>query len=89
MFKMIFGRNGLAGRRSLETRRIGIKGMTGKDSALTIRKALLTKTGVREVYINREEGVATVSFDPTQTDIPALNDVILRKGYFPSEIAEE
>ena len=49
----------------------------------TIKKALLTKSGVREVYINRQAGVATVSFDPAQTYFPALSDVIMRKGYFP------
>jgi copper chaperone CopZ len=81
MFKLIFGKSRLGLGRPLETGRISVNGMTGKASAKTIKKALLTKTGVREVYINREEGVVTVSFDPTLTNIPALNDVILRKGY--------
>jgi len=81
MFKILekaFSR-GLA----VETHRIRIKGMTCKQCERTIKKALLTKNGVREVYINRQEGIATVSFDPAQTDVAALSDVILRKGYFP------
>lgn len=85
MFKLMFGKNQMGGR-PLETRRIGVKGINDKASGLTIKKALLTKTGVREVYINREEGVVTVSFDPSQTDVPALNEVILRKGYIASAI---
>ncbi len=76
------------GGNALEKRRIGIKGMAGKAHELTIKKALLSKAGVREVYINREEGVVTVSFDPTQTDDASLHEVIMRKGFFP-EPAEE
>ena len=67
----------------LETQRIGIKGMRDKRSERTIKKALLTKNGVREVYINRTSGIATVSFDPNQTSVPALSEVILRKGFIP------
>lgn len=75
------------GRRTGQTveTRIGIKGMTGKKCERTIKKALLTKSGVREVYINRETGVATVMYDPAQTDIPQLTQVIFRKGYIPGE----
>jgi copper chaperone CopZ len=86
MLKFILGRKEPGGRRSLETRRIGVKGMSDKAQALTVKKALLTKSGVREVYINRDEGVVTVSFDPTQTGVPELSDVILRKGYFPNPL---
>ena len=88
----MFGRffTGRRGRgHALETRRIGIKGMTCKRCERTIKKALLTKSGVREVYIDRESGVATVSFDPAQTDVPALNEVILRKGYVPGQPEEK
>ena len=81
----VLGRSGHA----LETRRIRIKGMTDKRCERTIKKALLTKSGVREVYINRQEGTATVSFDPTRTDVESLSDVILRKGYFPGGAVEE
>ncbi len=75
--------------RVLETRRIGIKGMTCNRCAKTIKKALLTKNGVREVYIDREAGVASVTFDAAKADLPTLFQIIQRKGYFPSEIADE
>lgn len=85
MFKLNFGRKGLSGN-ALETRRIRVKGMAGKAHEVTIKKALFSKAGVREVYINREEGVVTVLFDPTLTDAAALNEMILRKGFFPSPV---
>jgi hypothetical protein len=87
MFKLIFGRNRTGGK-SLETRRIGIKGMAGKANEVTVKKALLSKAGVREVYINRDEGVVSVSFDPAMTDVDSLNEVILRKGFFPVPVEE-
>ena len=88
MFKTLF--SGSRGRwlHSLETTRIGVKGMTTKHCERTVKKALLSKNGVREVYVNRVTGVATVSFDPTLTDIPSLTQVILRKGYFPAPVEE-
>ena len=84
----IFGRGLRRSGHPLETQRIRIKGMTCKNCERTVKKALLTKSGVREVYINRQEGIATVSFDPVQTNLNALNDVILRKGYFPGVVEE-
>jgi copper chaperone CopZ len=87
MFKLIFGKNRMGSGR-VETRRLGVKGMSGKASGKTIKKALLTKTGVREVYVNRDDGIITVSFDPALTNVPALNEVILRKGYIISAIED-
>ena len=71
-----------------ETHRIGIKGMTCKRCERTVKKALLTKSGVKEVFVNREEGIATVTFDPAKTSVPALYEVILRKGYAPQAVEE-
>lgn len=71
-----------------ETHRIGIKGMTCKRCERTIKKALLTKSGVKQVFVNREEGIATVTFDPAKTNVPALHQVILRKGYTPQAVEE-
>jgi copper chaperone CopZ len=68
----------------LETARINVKGMNSRKCEQTVKKALLTKNGVREVYLSRDNGVAVVVFDAGQTDIPTLHQVILRKGYIPS-----
>lgn len=72
----------------LVTARIGIKGMTCKRCVRTVKKALLTKTGVKHVMIDLKSGVATVDYDANQTDVPALHQIIVRKGYFPGVAAE-
>jgi copper chaperone CopZ len=87
MFKNIFKSFGRRQSHILETKEIGIKGMTCGRCVKTVKKALLTKNGVKEVYITLETGVASVTYDPTLTDIPALHQIILRKGYFPAPVA--
>jgi copper chaperone CopZ len=72
----------------LVTERIGIKGMTCRHCVQTIKKALLTKTGVKHVMIDLKNGVATVTYDSNQTDVPSLHQIIVRKGYFPGPVAE-
>jgi copper chaperone CopZ len=72
----------------LESARIAIKGMTCKNCVQTIKKALLTKAGVKQVYIDLKSGIASVTYDPAQTNVPTLYDIIVRKGYFPAEAAE-
>ena len=65
--------------------RIGIKGMTCKNCVRTIRKALLTRPGVKHVLIDLKTGVASVTYDSNQVDVPALHQIfIVRKGYFPT-----
>jgi copper chaperone CopZ len=74
------------------TARMGIKGMTCKRCVRTIKKALLTKTGVKHVLIDLKSGMASVTYDSKQTDVPALQQIITRKGYFPDaavEVAQE
>lgn len=72
----------------LETARFKIKGMTCRNCERTIKKALLTKNGVKEVYLSRDTGMASVTYDAAQTDVPELFEVILRKGYFPGAAEE-
>ena len=72
----------------LITKEIEIKGMTCNRCVKTIKKALLTKNGVKEVSIDRENGMASVTYDPSLTDIPTLHQIILRKGYFPVPAVE-
>lgn len=73
---------------ALESARIAVKGMTCKKCVVTVKKALLTKAGVKQVFIDLKTGIASVTFDPAQTNIPTLYDIILRKGYFPAEATE-
>ncbi len=67
----------------LETRAIGIVGMTCDNCVRKVEKALRNQEGVREVRVDRAAGVATVTFDTKRTDIPALHDALLRSGYQP------
>ena len=70
------------------TVRIGIKGMTCKNCVRTIKKALFTRPGVKHVMIDLKTGIATVTYDAKQVDVPMLHQIILRKGYFPEAVAE-
>ena len=85
MFKSIFNFRRERQTGILETKQIGIKGMTCRRCVQTIKKALLTKSGVKEVNINLETGMATVTYDSTLIDLPVLHEIILRKGYFPDK----
>jgi len=67
--------------------RRGFVAWTGERDG-RVRKALLTKAGVKQVYIDLKAGIASVTYDPAQTNIPMLHDIILRKGYFPGEAVE-
>ncbi len=71
----------------LETREIGIEGMTCDHCVRRVEKALRSNPGVKEVSVDRATARATVTFDATQTDIPALHDALRRSGYPPSPLA--
>jgi copper chaperone len=73
---------------TLATTRISIKGMTCKNCVRTIKKALFTRPGVKRVLIDLKTGIASVTYDSNQTDVPTLHQIIVRKGYFPSVAAE-
>jgi len=40
------------------------------------------------VRVNRGTRLATVTFDTTKTNIPALHDILLSHGYHPTRFAE-
>ncbi len=71
----------------LETRDIGIRGMTCDNCVRKVEKALRGKPGVKEVKVDRQAARATVTFDTTQTDIPALHDALLQSGYEPAPVS--
>lgn len=71
-----------------ETHSFGIDGMTCDNCVKTISKALKRVNGVKDVSIDREGATATVTFDTTKADMPALHDAVLAAGYKPvAEIA--
>ncbi len=71
----------------LETREIGIYGMTCDNCVRKVEKALRSNAGVKDVKVDRVAARATVTFDTTQTDMPALQDALLKSGYQPRATA--
>ena len=72
--------NGMA----METRKIGIEGMSCQKCAQRIETALGKLRGVKEVHVDLEGGTATVVFDHREIHLPDLHDALLRAGYQPS-----
>ncbi|MGN6644117.1 MAG: heavy-metal-associated domain-containing protein [Verrucomicrobiota bacterium] len=68
----------------LETREIGILGMTCDKCVMRVEKALRGVDGVKEVRVDRPAALASVTFDTVKTNIPALHDALLKSGYKPS-----
>lgn len=72
----------------LETVDLGIAGMTCAKCVRTIEKAFRGKDGVRAISIDRESGIARITFDPKKTHIPELHDILLQSGYHPTRTAD-
>lgn len=68
----------------LETKTIGIQGMTCQHCVQTVERALRGAQGVKDVSVDLAGAQATVTFDTRQTDIPRLHDTLLAKGYHPT-----
>ena len=67
-----------------ETRILGIEGMTCDNCVKTLTKALKRVNGVKDVAVDRENARASITFDSTKTDMPAIHEAILRSGYKPT-----
>jgi copper chaperone CopZ len=68
----------------LETKVIGISGMTCDKCVQTIERAFRNHRGVKEVQVNRADATAKITYDKRQTDLPALHETLLRSGYKPT-----
>ena len=67
-----------------ETRVLGIEGMTCDNCVKTLTKALKGMTGVKDVQVDRASARASITFDSTKTNMPAIHEAILRSGYKPT-----
>jgi copper chaperone CopZ len=67
----------------LETKTIGIAGMTCDKCVKKIEKAFARHAGVKEIQINVENATATITFDTRQTNMAELHETLLRSGYKP------
>lgn len=71
-----------------ETHDIGVQGITCDHCVRKVEKALRSKRGVKEVRVDRATARARVTFDSTETDIPALYAALLQSGYTPAPAPE-
>ncbi|MGV3774484.1 MAG: heavy-metal-associated domain-containing protein [Verrucomicrobiales bacterium] len=69
-----------------ETRSFGIEGMTCDNCVKTVTKTLKKINGVKDVSVDREAAAATVTYDTTKTDMPALHEALLQSGYKPARL---
>jgi copper chaperone CopZ len=66
---------------SLETRDLVIAGMGCDNCVRKLEKALRAKDGVKAVTVDGIAGRATVTFDRSRTNIPELQQVVIKSGY--------
>jgi copper chaperone CopZ len=72
--------------RVTDTARIGISGMTCDNCVRKVEEALRAVRGIKEVKVDRAAAVATVTYDNSVVDLPAMHDALLKSGYKPSPI---
>ena len=77
------------GMNTMVTKQIAIEGMTCDNCVHTVERAFRGHRGVKNVQVDRQNAIATVTFDSTQTDIPELHDTLLKAGYRPTRTAAE
>jgi copper chaperone len=71
----------------LETRTIGIEGMTCDRCVQKVEQALRGAKGVKEVRVDRNSATAKVTFDSRLTHFPELHERLLASGYKPTRSA--
>jgi copper chaperone CopZ len=68
-----------------ETHTIGIDGMTCEQCVKRLTRGLKSVSGIKDVKVDLNDATATVTYDTTKTDIPAIHDAILAAGYKPTK----
>src|SRR3990167_4995398 len=71
-------RAGVAGARRVE---LPVSGLTCHNCVQAVERALRAVPGVRTATVNLAEGRAVVEYDPEQTGLPALREVVKAAGY--------
>ena len=70
-----------------ETKAIAIEGMTCDNCVKNVTRGLQGVNGVKSVEVDRQNPRATVTYDTTKTDIPALIDALKKSGYHARSFA--
>ena len=60
--------------------------LVGHD--LEVESALRNLQGIKEVKVDRDSATATVTFDNSRVDVPAMHDALLKSGYKPVPFTE-
>ena len=71
----------------METRVIGIEGMTCDQCVKKVEQALRGARGVKDVRVDRGKATASVTFDSRVTHFPDLHERLLASGYRPTRSA--
>lgn len=71
-----------------ETKVIAIEGMTCDNCVKHVTRALQGVNGVKGVEVDRPNARATVTYDNTKTDMPALFDALKKSGYHARPFAD-
>jgi hypothetical protein len=73
----------------LESKNIAVEGLDDEAFARKIEEALRAQPGVKEVRLDKDGGILSITFDTRQTNFPDLHDLILKSGYRPSRSIDE
>ena len=66
---------------SAQSVELPIEGMTCSACAVRLEKALNQASGIGEANVNFALERADVSFDPDQTDVTGVADIVMRAGF--------
>jgi copper chaperone len=65
----------------METATIDVGGMSCAGCVASVTRVLKAVPGVQDATVTLQPGVATISYDATRTDLPALKAAIREAGY--------
>ena len=71
-----------------ETATISIAGMTCDNCARRVDRALRSLKGIEKVSIDRPRGIASVVYDSSVVDLPAMHGAVLKSGYKPVSVSQ-
>lgn len=71
----------------METKEIGVSGMTCGSCARRVETFIKNWPGVQDVVVNLAKKSATVTYDKSLTGVDAIKKLVKESGYEPYDIA--
>ena len=65
----------------METVKLDVQGMTCQGCVASVTRVLKAVPGVTDAAVTLQPGAATVTFDPSRTNVAALGTAIRDAGY--------